>query len=79
MNIRNASSPKFSTLETETGGNPNKVNWNCVLRRNTAAGSTSGLQIFFNHFEQSERLVNASLITGQSAVRVRTQFVFFNQ
>jgi len=49
----------------------NSTNWECVLRRNTAAGSTSGLQIFFKQFAKSERLINASTITGQPAVRVR--------
>ncbi|VVC45398.1 Epithelial sodium channel [Cinara cedri] len=63
------------TLETDMDGNPNNINWECVLRRNTAAGSTSGLQIFFNNFKESERLVNASLITGKPAVRVQVFFV----
>jgi len=62
----------FSTLETEKDTTyTNSTNWECVLRRNTAAGSTSGLQIFFKKFPMSERLINASIITGQPAVRVR--------
>jgi len=62
----------FSTLETDTDtAYTNSTNWECVLRRNTAAGSTSGLQIFFKRFAKSERLINASIITGQPAVRVR--------
>lgn len=62
----------FSTLETDTDtAYTNATNWECVLRRNTAAGSTSGLQIFFKQFAKSERLINASIITGQPAVRVR--------
>lgn len=61
----------FSTLETDTDtAYTNSTNWECILRRNTAAGSTSGLQIFFKQFDKSERLINASKITGQPAVRV---------
>lgn len=60
----------FSTLETDTETISNSTNWECILRRNTAAGSTSGLQIFFKHFNNSERLKDASMITGQPAVRV---------
>jgi len=60
----------FSTLETDINTNQNNTDWKCVLRRNTAAGSTSGLQIFFKRFNISERLKNASIITGQPAVRV---------
>lgn len=62
----------FSTLERDTDmALMNSTNWECILRRNTAAGSTSGLQIFFKHFNNSERLINASKISGQPAVRVR--------
>lgn len=62
----------FSTLETDTVNTaPSITDWECVLRRNTAAGSTSGLQIFFKHFNESERLKNATSITGEPAVRVR--------
>lgn len=69
-------SPMFSTLERDTDMTlMNSTNWECVLRRNTAAGSTSGLQIFFKQFNDSERLVNASKITGHSAVRVRVKIV----
>jgi len=61
----------FSTLDTDTDmTQTNSTTWECVLRRNTAAGSTSGLQIFFKQFNKSERLINASIITGQPAVRV---------
>lgn len=65
-------SPKFNTLENENDDEPmaNYTNLECMLRRNTAAGSTSGLQIFFKHFNDSERLKNASKISGQPAVRV---------
>lgn len=66
------SSPKFSALENDNDEQLNNfTNLECMLRRNTAAGSTSGLQIFFKHFNNSERLKNASKITGQPAVRVR--------
>lgn len=64
-------SPMFSTLETETNTVQSTRNWECELRRNTAAGSTSGLQIFFKRFKSTERLKNASIITGQPSVRVR--------
>lgn len=61
----------FSTLDTDMDiTHTNSTNWECILRRNTAAGSTSGLQIFFKQFAKSERLKNASIITGQPAVRV---------
>jgi len=66
----------FSTLETEADtAYSNSTDWECVLRRNTAAGSTSGLQIFFKQFAKSERLINASIITGQPAVRVRKKTI----
>lgn len=69
-------SPMFSTLERDTDVTlMNSTNWACVLRRNTAAGSTSGLQIFFKQFNNSERLINASKITGHSAVRVRVKII----
>lgn len=65
----------FSALERPTDmALINSTNWECILRRNTAAGSTSGLQIFFKRFNNSERLINASKIIGQPAVRVREKF-----
>ncbi|CAI6368169.1 unnamed protein product [Macrosiphum euphorbiae] len=74
--VKKSACPMFSTLETETDtAYTNSTNWECVLRRNTAAGSTSGLQIFFKQFAKSERLINASIITGQPAVRVQVFYV----
>lgn len=60
----------FSILETHLDAPIDSTDLECILRRNTAAGSTSGLQIFFKHFNSSQRLRNASKITGQPAVRV---------
>lgn len=60
----------FSSLERDTKAILNLTDWECVLRRNSAAGSTSGLQIFFKQFNTSDRLINASRIIGRPAVRV---------
>ncbi|XP_060841385.1 sodium channel protein Nach-like [Rhopalosiphum padi] len=74
--VKKSQCPMFSTLDTDTDmTQTNSTTWECVLRRNTAAGSTSGLQIFFKQFNKSERLINASIITGQPAVRVQVFYV----
>jgi hypothetical protein len=62
----------IDTVQSDFDSVLNATDFECKLRRNTAAGSTSGLQIFFKRFNHSERLINASKITGQMAVRVRT-------
>ncbi|XP_050436611.1 sodium channel protein Nach-like [Adelges cooleyi] len=64
--------PKINTLEVEENLMANMTgDWNCALRRNTAAGATTGLQLYFNKFNDSERLVNASDISGPQAVKVQ--------
>uniref|UniRef100_A0A2S2QJY1 Sodium channel protein Nach n=1 Tax=Sipha flava TaxID=143950 RepID=A0A2S2QJY1_9HEMI len=65
----------IDTVQSDFDSVLNATDFECKLRRNTAAGSTSGLQIFFKRFNHSERLINASKITGQMAVRVQVFFV----
>nr|XP_018906638.1 PREDICTED: pickpocket protein 19-like [Bemisia tabaci] len=43
----------------------------CNIRRNTAAGATTGLEVFLHKFNQSDRIRNATNIIGESGFRVQ--------
>ncbi|XP_054266848.1 sodium channel protein Nach-like [Macrosteles quadrilineatus] len=48
-----------------------EVDTECVLRRNSAAGTTTGIEVFLRHFDTSQLLINWSTITGESGVKVQ--------
>ncbi|XP_050536342.1 uncharacterized protein LOC126902781 [Daktulosphaira vitifoliae] len=67
--------PETNPIDIEQNLFTNRSNWDCILKRNTAAGSTTGLQLFFKKLNESERLINASYIIGPSSVRVQIFYV----
>lgn len=44
---------------------------NCVLRRNTAAGTATGMEVFVKQIDPNESLPDQVEVTGQSGVRVK--------
>lgn len=43
---------------------------NCVLRRNSASGTSTGLEVFVKRFDSRQHLVNYTSIVGESGVTV---------
>ncbi|XP_046674840.1 LOW QUALITY PROTEIN: sodium channel protein Nach-like [Homalodisca vitripennis] len=43
----------------------------CMLRRTSAAGPTTGLEVFLQHFDTSQYMVNWSTLTGESGVKIQ--------
>lgn len=43
---------------------------NCMLRRNSASGTSTGLEVFVKRFDSSQHLVNHTSIVGESGITV---------
>lgn len=48
----------------------NHLHADCVLRRNSGAGSSTGLMVYVKKFNDSQRIPNAVNVTGVQGVRV---------
>lgn len=62
------SSQSTDDYEDEMGGYD--TDSNCVLRRNTASGTATGLEVLVLKFDESQYLINRTSITGVSGVKV---------
>lgn len=49
---------------------------NCILRRNTAAGTATGMEVFVKQVDPNESLPDQIAVTGMSGVRVSRQICY---